>query len=181
MSKHNRPKPRDASFGWHVPQRWCCTFGPAPTLPRRRPREYSEAFGRSTSRRAYMSGGVRMRRVELKLRSGLLACRWADPVSWKSRFRRLVARSHRKKTYAVVGEQVISDPVANLTLQFTVSRTGHLRMRLWGDQIPFGARDFRFDKTGVLTGTGTPVSGDSVDVSENCQWEDIPWRQQTQP
>jgi len=54
-----------------------------------------------------------------------------------------------------IKEQVINDLVTNLTLMFRVTPSGEARLHILGDDLPFGNRDFQFDKNGVLAGTGT--------------------------
>ena len=60
-----------------------------------------------------------------------------------------------------IEEQVINDPVTELTLMFRVTPSGEARLHLLGDNLPFGNRDFQFDKAGKLAGAGTGI----------CRWE----------
>jgi hypothetical protein len=56
-----------------------------------------------------------------------------------------------------IKEQVINDLVTGLTLIFRVTPSGEARLHLLGDNLPFGNRDFQFDKNGKLAGTGMGV------------------------
>ena len=53
-----------------------------------------------------------------------------------------------------IKEQVIPDLVTGMTLIFRVASNGESRLHIQGDKLPFGNRDFQFDKDGVLAGTG---------------------------
>ena len=57
-----------------------------------------------------------------------------------------------------IKEQIINDLVTELTLIFRVTDNGEARLQLSGDSLPFGNRDFQFEKDGKLAGTGTGVS-----------------------
>jgi len=54
-----------------------------------------------------------------------------------------------------IKEQYINDLVTGLTLIFRVTPSGEARLQLTGDNLPFGNRNFQFDKNGKLAGTGT--------------------------
>ncbi len=54
-----------------------------------------------------------------------------------------------------IKEQYIDDTVTGLLLIFRVTPSGEARLHLKGDTLPFGNRDFQFDKNGALAGTGT--------------------------
>ena len=54
-----------------------------------------------------------------------------------------------------IKEQFINDPVTGLTLVFRVTPSGEARLHLLGDILPFGNRDFQFDKQGYEAGAGT--------------------------
>ena len=54
----------------------------------------------------------------------------------------------------VILEQIIEDQVTGLTLQFSQTPSGETRLYLFGD-LPLGNREFHFDNTGALAGTGT--------------------------
>ena len=56
-----------------------------------------------------------------------------------------------------IKEQIINDLVTELTLIFRVAQGGEARLQLLGDNLPFGNRDFQFNKDGKLVGTGTGV------------------------
>lgn len=59
----------------------------------------------------------------------------------------------------VLQEQVIEDSLAS-GLSLTIWRTpdGEARIRVTGADLPYGNRDFQFDESGRLVGTGTSVS-----------------------
>ena len=59
----------------------------------------------------------------------------------------------------IIKEQVIKDLPTGLTIIFEVVSSGEGRMRLRGDILPFGNRDFAFSKDGQLEGTGTGLAG----------------------
>ena len=52
-------------------------------------------------------------------------------------------------------EQIINDEVTGLMLVIRLTKGGEPRLHVIGAQLPFGNRDFQFDKTGELAGTGT--------------------------
>ena len=52
---------------------------------------------------------------------------------------------------AKIKEQVINDLVTGLTLIFRVTPSGEARLHLLGDNLPFGNRDFQFDRNGNLS------------------------------
>ena len=54
-----------------------------------------------------------------------------------------------------IKEQIIPDLVTELTLVFRVAPSGEAVLYILGDTLPFGNRDFQFDKGGELAGTGT--------------------------
>jgi len=54
-----------------------------------------------------------------------------------------------------IKEQVINDALTDLMLIFRVTPSGEARLHLLGTNLPFGNRDFQFDVTGELVGTGT--------------------------
>lgn len=58
-----------------------------------------------------------------------------------------------------IREQIIEDPVTGLTFQFEVTPSGEARMRVYGDSLKLGNRDFAFDTDGELAGTGTATRG----------------------
>lgn len=58
-----------------------------------------------------------------------------------------------------VREQVFEDPVSGLTVQFEVDPDGLTRLRLYGDGLKFGNRDFIFGTSGLLGGSGTACAG----------------------
>jgi len=53
-----------------------------------------------------------------------------------------------------IKEQLINDEITGLTLIFRVTPHGEARLHLLGDILPFGNRDFQFDGSGELAGTG---------------------------
>ena len=56
-----------------------------------------------------------------------------------------------------IKEQVINDEVTGLMLILRVTPDGEARIHLLGAILPFGNRDFQFDRDGILAGTGTPL------------------------
>ena len=54
-----------------------------------------------------------------------------------------------------VKEQIIEDPVTGLTYQFEVMPDGEAKLRIFGDALPFGNREFSFDKKGERVAAGT--------------------------
>jgi len=57
-----------------------------------------------------------------------------------------------------IKEQIINDQVTGITIILRVTPNGEARIHLLCDSIPFGNRDFQFDKEGLLVGTGTSCS-----------------------
>ena len=53
-----------------------------------------------------------------------------------------------------IKEQIIDDLVTGLTLVFRRTPSGEARLHLLGDNLPLGNRDFQFDGSGELAGTG---------------------------
>jgi len=59
----------------------------------------------------------------------------------------------------VLQEQVIEDELASgLTLVVWRTSDGEGRIRVTGADLPYGNRDFQFDQSGALIGTGTSVA-----------------------
>ncbi len=58
-----------------------------------------------------------------------------------------------------IKEQVINDSVTGLTLIFRVTPSCEANLHILGDDLPFGNRDFQFDKGGKLVGTGAGLNG----------------------
>ena len=58
-----------------------------------------------------------------------------------------------------IKEQYINDLVTGLTLIFRATPNGDARLQIVGDNLPFGNRDFAFNKDGILEGTGTGTRG----------------------
>lgn len=54
--------------------------------------------------------------------------------------------------------QVFHDEATGITLSLWRTPSGEGRMRLSGDAISFGNRDYQFDHDGRLIGTGTSVT-----------------------
>lgn len=52
-------------------------------------------------------------------------------------------------------KQIINDDATGLMPIFRVTPSGETRLHLLDDILPFGNRDFQFDKAGKLAGTGT--------------------------
>jgi hypothetical protein len=57
-----------------------------------------------------------------------------------------------------IKEQYVADIVTDITLIFRVTTNGEARLTLVSDTLPFGNRDFQFNKDGELVGTGTGLS-----------------------
>ncbi len=55
-----------------------------------------------------------------------------------------------------IREQIIDDPVSELTFQFEAMTDGTSRLRIYGD-LPFGNREFIFDGEGNEAGAGTAL------------------------
>ena len=65
-----------------------------------------------------------------------------------------------------IKEQVIEDKVTGIALVFHVTKQGNLpRLRLIGDMLPYGNRDFQFNKDGELVGTGVRLGKCALDRS----------------
>ena len=58
-----------------------------------------------------------------------------------------------------VREQIIEDPVTELSFQFEVANDGTFRLRVYGNSLPLGNREFIFDANGEMCGTSTVMSG----------------------
>ena len=60
----------------------------------------------------------------------------------------------------VVQEQIITDPVSELTIQFEVvpDPDAPYRLRIFGN-VPFGNREFLFNVKGERSGAGTALTG----------------------
>ena len=56
-----------------------------------------------------------------------------------------------------IKEQFINDAVTDLILIFRVTPSGEARLHISGSNLPYGNRDFQFNKDGELVGTGTGV------------------------
>jgi len=55
-----------------------------------------------------------------------------------------------------IQQQIINDvEVSGLSLTFWRTQTGEARLRIEGDHLLFGNRDFQFDSNGHLVGVGT--------------------------
>jgi len=57
-----------------------------------------------------------------------------------------------------IKEQILEDPVTGLTFQFEVTPNGKQHLRIYGECLEYGNRDFVFDN-GLNVGAGTSVSG----------------------
>jgi hypothetical protein len=59
-----------------------------------------------------------------------------------------------------IREQIFEDRVSGLTFQFEMKpgSDAPVRMRVFGD-VAHGNREFLFDQTGAMAGTGTALSG----------------------
>ena len=58
-----------------------------------------------------------------------------------------------------IREQIITDLVTGLTLQFETVDDGTARLRIYGDSLPFGNREIIFDKDGGEAGSGVALAG----------------------
>ena len=61
-----------------------------------------------------------------------------------------------------IREQIIEDPVSGLTLQIAFAEDDDeapFRLRIYGDALPFGNREFVFDEGGGHAGAGTALCG----------------------
>ena len=65
-----------------------------------------------------------------------------------------------------IKEQFIDDAVTGLMLIFRVTPDGEARLHLSGSILPFGNRDFQFDKNGELVGTGTGLCSCKFNTGE---------------
>lgn len=67
----------------------------------------------------------------------------------------------------IIKEQIIEDPASGLTLMFSVYSCGTMsRLRICGDALPYGNRDFIFGESGELGGGGTATGG----ICEKMSW-----------
>lgn len=57
-----------------------------------------------------------------------------------------------------IREQIITDLVTNLTLQFETVDDGTTRLRIYGDSLPLGNREIIFDKDGKESASGTALT-----------------------
>jgi|GEM_PF-1411944 hypothetical protein len=70
-----------------------------------------------------------------------------------------MSQRERQQRTVATQEQVIDDTRASgLTLAFWRTPGGEGRIRITGD-LPFGNRDFQFNESGELVGSGTGVAG----------------------
>jgi hypothetical protein len=58
------------------------------------------------------------------------------------------------KTWAVP-EQVFTDRASGLTFQFEVMPDGEMRLRVFGDALPLGNREYFFNEAGAKAGSGS--------------------------
>jgi len=58
-----------------------------------------------------------------------------------------------------VREQIVEDLASGLTFQFEVMPDGEVRLRVYGDALPFGNREIIFDEKGAEAGAGTATAG----------------------
>lgn len=57
-----------------------------------------------------------------------------------------------------IAEQVVHDEVTGLTLQFDLRADGSPRLRIIGEQLPFGNRDIGFEVGGGQTDAGSATA-----------------------
>ena len=58
-----------------------------------------------------------------------------------------------------IQEQTIEDLVTGLTIEFKAREDGETRVCISGATLPFGNREFHFDKDGQYVGAGTWLNG----------------------
>lgn len=58
-----------------------------------------------------------------------------------------------------VREQIFEDPSSGLTFQFEIMPDGDTRLRVFGEELPFGNREYFFNANGEKDGSGTMTSG----------------------
>lgn len=58
-----------------------------------------------------------------------------------------------------IREQIIEDLVTGLTFQFEVAPNGEPRLRIFGENLPFGNREIQFAVDGTMAGSGSVTSG----------------------
>ena len=75
------------------------------------------------------------------------------------------------RTWSIL-EQTVEDKICNLIIKFYILPSGEFKMTIFGD-MPFGNRDFVFDKSGNLSGTGTSVSCQQVPTIQKDQIDQI--------
>jgi len=56
-----------------------------------------------------------------------------------------------------IREQIIEDPATGLSIQFEALPDGEFAIRLFGECIRFGNREFVFDTHGEFAGAGTAL------------------------
>jgi len=61
----------------------------------------------------------------------------------------------------IVKEQIVKDLASGLTFQFEVvpESTARYRLRIYGDDVPFGNREIIFDVHGEEAGSGVALTG----------------------
>jgi len=70
-------------------------------------------------------------------------------------------------------EQVINDRSTGLMMIFRLTPNGESRLHLMGEILPFGNRDFQFNKDGELVGRGTGTSNcDILDVPDGVVYDE---------
>lgn len=54
-----------------------------------------------------------------------------------------------------IKEQIVTDEASGLTIQFEMLPDGEPRLRLFGENLPFGNREIMFHRDGTEAGAGT--------------------------
>ena len=76
--------------------------------------------------------------------------------------------------YVRIKEQVINDRATGLMILVRLTPSGESRLHLLGDILPFGNRDFQFNKDGELVGRGTGTSKcEILDIDEGLMSDEI--------
>jgi len=55
----------------------------------------------------------------------------------------------------MIREQVFTDRASGLTFQFEVMPDGEVRLRVFGEALPLGNREYFFNENGAKAGSGT--------------------------
>ncbi len=95
---------------------------------------------------------------------------------WHS-FGRFAAMSqHSKPQDWVIKEQIVTDPVSGLTLEFAVSEDGEPHMTIYGHSLVFGNRTIVFHLDGHAASGETTIPGRCRNASEGLTGLEFPVR-----